>query len=399
MSSKKNQIYEAQMDFASKGVTQALFRFDDPNYRGNQSATGADVIEAADLIRKSFQDMFKVLEQGGDTPTAAKELSEAVVTMLNNAKGFSEYIEGDKLKHALLDATRNTGEGIVKFLFNTKSMGAEPLDEGQMLFLKSNYTRVKSHLDNAVGSVEETYKVDETSNINLEDIAERELMNAAKIIEDAARRLAAQQKTRVPNPSDELDVEGAIMSAAMAITQATQILVNAATEAQKERVAKGHGTDPAKLKYNSDPMWMEGLISAARAVAEATRQLVDAANSAAQGKIEEAALIAASKSVASSTAQLVAACNSKSEGNSPTRAKLDSAAESVTKATRLLVDAARKAGSFEDEAHLQRIRDSNYQGSFKEEMEQQTKILDLEKQLELQRKVLFTMRKKKYAKK
>jgi len=181
-------------------------------------------------------------------------------------------------------------------------------------------------------------------------MAEKELLRAASMIEEAARQLEAQhaqrQAMRAANPTDGLQVEEIIMQAAMAITQATQALVKAATEAQSERVAKGKA-NPSQFRYHRDPMWVEGLISAARAVAEATRQLVKAANDAVQGRIDEAALIAAARAVGASTAQLVAATRAKStDPFSKTQTKLDAAAQAVTKATASLVQAARRKVRF-----------------------------------------------------
>jgi hypothetical protein len=194
--------------------------------------------------------------------------------------------------------------------------------------------------------------------------------------------------------NEELNVADSIMQAAMAITSATQSLVRAATEAQAERVAKGKA-NPATAKYHKDPMWVEGLISAARAVAEATRQLVHAANEAFQGRVDEAALIAASKAVAQATAQLVAATRAKStDPFGKTQTKLDNAAQAVTKATTLLVNAARRV---QDASEAEIIaRSQNFAEGVKAEIDQQAKILRLEKDLETARKQLFGMRKSKY---
>ena len=131
----------------------------------------------------------------------------------------------------------------------------------------------------------------------------------------------------------------------MAITKATGLLVQAATSAQKERIEKGRaGTGGAV--YRRDPTWSQGLISAAKAVAHATSTLVATANDAALGKIDEENLIAASKAVAGSTAQLVAATRAKSDPNSPTQAKLNTAAKAVTDATSYVFQSDSKSNRF-----------------------------------------------------
>ena len=186
-----------------------------------------------------------------------------------------------------------------------------------------------------------------------------------------------------------------IMGAAMGITSAVQALLQAATEAQQERVRKGRSSDPNAAKYHRDPMWVEGLISAARAVAEATRQLVHCANEASEGRLEEAALIAAARAVTAATQQLVAATRSKSDPFSETQGKLDRAAKAITNATQALVNAAKRSKEDEEKALLAKYE--NFQGKFQEEFEQTTRIIAMEKQLETERRILATMRKGRYA--
>ena len=74
---------------------------------------------------------------------------------------------------------------------------------------------------------------------DLEALAEQELVKAAKIIEDAARQLSSvKAQPRQPQPSGKMDLSGPILDAAQAIADAAQHLIRAASEAQKERMAK-----------------------------------------------------------------------------------------------------------------------------------------------------------------
>jgi hypothetical protein len=74
---------------------------------------------------------------------------------------------------------------------------------------------------------------------DLEALAEQELVKAAKIIEDAARQLSSvKAQPRPPQPSGKMDLSGPILDAAQAIADAAQHLIRAASEAQKERMAK-----------------------------------------------------------------------------------------------------------------------------------------------------------------
>jgi hypothetical protein len=69
----------------------------------------------------------------------------------------------------------------------------------------------------------------------------------------------------------------------MAITDATGLLVRAATAAQQERKERGL-TDPT-FRYSKDPAWAQGLVSAAKEVAAATSVLVLTANDYVEGKV------------------------------------------------------------------------------------------------------------------
>ena len=59
------------------------------------------------------------------------------------------------------------------------------------------------------------------------------------------------------------EISAAILDAARAITQATATLVQSATVAQKELIAKGRANKLAN-PYKKDPAWAQGLISAAK---------------------------------------------------------------------------------------------------------------------------------------
>lgn len=142
-----------------------------------------------------------------------------------------------------------------------------------------------------------------------------------------------------------------ILEAAKSITQATALLIRAASSAQRELVATGK-MDPSSLYLSDDGQWSEGLISAARHVATATHSLVEAANSLVQGQASEEKLISSAKQVASSTAQLLVACKVKADPESQAMKRLQAAGNAVKKATDNLVRAAQQAIEQEDEQNL-----------------------------------------------
>lgn len=142
--------------------------------------------------------------------------------------------------------------------------------------------------------------------------------------------------------SEDQSFDGQILSAAKSIASAVQLLVKAASEAQRELVAQGR-LDPHPQLATADYQFSEGLVSAARTVAAAVHQLCEAANGLVQGLGTEEKLISAAKHVASSTAHLLVACKVKSDINSTAKQRLQSAGHAVKVATEHLVNAARQA--------------------------------------------------------
>lgn len=403
VAAEKQRVLEDQIALAAQQLVAQMYKFDDPNFLGNQAALAADLLEAAEKFRQAFSDLVgSVKTNDGRQVITSRDAADKLNALLLNSKGFSQFLEDYNIKNELLSNSKATGELSSEFVSDIvkELIGSLP-QSNQVSFIDGQHRKLNGYLDAIIAAVNKSLEKSQKddSGVDLEDMAERELMKAAAMIEEAAKQLDAQNQKRMAaraaaGEGEELNVADSIMQAAMAITQATQGLVRAATEAQAERVAKGKA-NPGNARYHKDPMWVEGLISAARAVAEATRQLVHAANEAFQGRVDEAALIAASKAVAQATAQLVAATRAKStDPFGKTQTKLDNAANAVTKATTLLVNAARRG---QDAAEAEIIsRSQNFAEGVKAEIDQQAKILRLERDLELARKQLFGMRKSKY---
>jgi len=399
-------LLEEQIALAKAAMAGHLAKFNDPNYLGNQSADTAGLLDAVERLKRLFGVLVSsVKDNSSHTPQAGRDVSEATVSVLADAKGIGMLLEDLGLKNELLASSKNAADAIAAFLEAMKDLVGQSPNATQLGMLNREDTRIRTLIDALQAALNRTLAsqreaaLHQRPGVDLEDIAERELLAAAKMIEDAAAALEAQRAKRaaMPKTDGELNVEESIMAAAMAITAATQGLVKAATDAQHERVLKGKASDPSAAKYHHDPMWVEGLISAARAVAEATRQLVGVANDAFQGRIDDAALIAASKAVGSSTAQLVAATRSKTDDIfSKTQTNLDNAAAAVTRATQALVRAAKNNQEADFEA-MSLKRNENIAAGIKAEIEQQARILRLEKDLEAARRVLHGMNKSKYA--
>lgn len=231
--------------------------------------------------------------------------------------------------------------------------------------------------------------------VDLGDLVESEMRNVAKAIEDAARRLEGLMNK--PRQGANLQVHSAILEAAMAITNAISNLIKCATATEQEIVAQGRGSTSKGAFYKKNNKWTEGLISAAKSVAVATTYLVEVADGLIQGTHTWEQLVVAAQEVSVATTQLVAASRVKSVPFSKTQDKLEAAAVAVREATSLLVKAAKAASLQSAEQRAQDEIRSLGRHEFKvKEMEQQVRILEIEKELQTARYKLAGIRKSGY---
>ncbi|EGC30476.1 hypothetical protein DICPUDRAFT_50735 [Dictyostelium purpureum] len=235
---------------------------------------------------------------------------------------------------------------------------------------------------------------------DLEALAEDELMACARSIEEAtARLLASRPESKAKH--GKIDAEGiaaTIVDASGSIAKAVAKLVHSAAVAQSKRREDQIATGSV---YKQDPTWSNGLISAAKSVGAATHRLVEAAIKSAKGNAEEEELIATARAVAAATALLVSASRAKSGDNYQQQSAhhhLSQAAKQVALATQDLVAAAKAATMFEEQQKEEEDQEYGFTGSKVKELEQQMKILKLEKELESARRTMLNSRKQNYKK-
>jgi len=242
---------------------------------------------------------------------------------------------------------------------------------------------------------------------NLDELAQRELQEATRAIEQIAAQLASRPRKAPPRtPETEHleitteEISDAIMNGAQAIAKAASALMRAASLAQEERVRMNtHRTSSDSTPYHADPVWANGLISAARNVVGTTQHLVNTSNAAANGQAGEEALVASARAVGSATAHLVAAQKAKGDVNSKASKELDDAARGIARATASLVEAAKLASTPAPAAPAATpATPDRYTMTDKQirEIEAQTRLLQLEKETQRAREELLKMRKQEY---
>lgn len=223
---------------------------------------------------------------------------------------------------------------------------------------------------------------------DIEALVEREMENAAEAIQKASKKLDALM---------DLNVHSSIIEAAKSLTEAVFILIKRATDSQQEIVSNGKGSTTSGAFYKKNNKWTEGLISAAKAVAIAVTWLVECADGLVNNNKSMEELIVAAQQVSVATTQLVAAARVKATQFSKTQDRLEAAAGAVRQAAKLLVKAAKEASKISSEQQIQKEVGEMSRHQFQVvEMEQQVKVLELEKDLQNARYKLAEIRKTGY---
>jgi hypothetical protein len=405
------KIMDSILNSCKIRISDGLFEFDSPNHLGNQTATAEYVLSVNEKVQSSlseFGQSFIRYLQGGDQTepiNASNSYSHSLIDLMNNCKGVVRLSADDTSSERILETIRKISKNSQEFFEKIKSTSLNQLQPTQKSDLIVGSTRqIQDNLAELNQLVEKLVPKDissianTTSEEDIGDVVEREMMNAARVIEDAVSRLNELMK-KPKEPSLNLaqtQVHDVILESVMAITNAIANLIKCATAAQKEIVAEGRGTTTNSAFYKKNNRWTEGLISAAKSVAVATNYLVEAADGVISGthKIEQ--LVVAATEVSAATTQLVAASRVKAVSFSKTQDKLEMASVAVRKATQALVKAAKEASKKSEEDNFADIRNMAYHELKVKEMEQQVLILELERELNTARQRLAEMRRATY---
>ena len=349
---KINDIIDSVLQSGVQRVDGALYELDSSMQAGNQSASGPYVlsqIEKAQSSAMEFSTAFNNFIADGPNSTHAEVIrtvhtfSNAIADVLSNTKGLTRFASDDKKGDQLTSAARRSASSSVDFFRGIMSYrldGLEDLQKTDVVINKNNDVQIAL---NNLSKLADAFAPKGTKLTNqsgdLGEIVDREMLNAAKAIEDASERLTKlMNKSKEGYSTYELKIHDSILEAAIAVTNAIARLIKAATASQQEIVQQGRGSSMSKTAfYKKNNRWTEGLISAAKAVARSTNMLIETADGVISGRNSPEQLIVASNDVAASTAQLVAASRVKASFMSKTQEKLEDSSKAVTNACRSLV--------------------------------------------------------------
>eukprot|EP01097_Dermamoeba_algensis_P005492 TRINITY_DN3499_c0_g1_i1.p1 TRINITY_DN3499_c0_g1~~TRINITY_DN3499_c0_g1_i1.p1 ORF type:complete len:1075 (-),score=374.91 TRINITY_DN3499_c0_g1_i1:262-3147(-) len=400
-----------ELELSKSTIKEETTKYAAPGYPANPKANAEDIVKAVRNVSAANAHLTGAITSGNqeDLVKAAQLARESVQQLLSSSKGAQNTTQNAQLKAKLNKAALETAEATSKLLDAAKG-GMKANNASAQKEVSERSAALVGRINEVVGVAREMpggakLQLVEDFGEDLDEVAEKELVSAARVIENAAKFLLNTKpiaREVVPGFADQSDIVEAILDAARAITASTSGLVRAATEAQKLRLAASRD-NKTKNMYHKDPTWTNGLISAAKAVAAATQHLTQVANRVAQGAGDEEAndhlLMAAAKEVAKATAQLVSASRAKLDSSSSAvQSKLSDASKSVAMSTNALMAAARTAMDRQEEVKKQQaaakgVTDEKIRG-----IEQQSKILKLEKELEDARREMLESRKKVYGK-
>ncbi|KAJ3135187.1 sla2 Src-like adaptor 2 [Physocladia obscura] len=403
-----NRMMDIILQTCINQIDESIYELESPTTEGNQAATPEYV---QSLLEKTigsagdFSASFIQLIEGGDQAAAigaSSSFAQSVGQLLFNVKGVVKLAKDDEAAEEIIRVSKAGGLASRHFFQSLQSNSLSTTNPSYRSQLVNDLARgaimgllgISPILENLAPRKD----VLSTNGGDLGDLVEREMQAAAQAIDAAARRLE-ELMAQPPGVGIDMNVHQAILASAMALTNAIAQLIRCATISQQEIVAHGRSSSStAAAFYKKNNKWTEGLVSAAKAVATATTYLVECADGLVRGTHSMEQLIVAAQEVGVSTTQLVAASRVKAVPFSKAQGKLEDAAVAVREATKLLVKAARDASKMRSE---QLARDEigamgRHEMKIKE-MEQQVKILELEKELNQARFKLGEIRKQGYA--
>ncbi|ORZ41615.1 ANTH domain-domain-containing protein [Catenaria anguillulae PL171] len=403
-------ILDAILAACAQKAQQAGSELENPALVGNVTATPEYTLSVVDQVIAEgthFAQAFVAYLVGGDQShaiTSANSFAYNFSALLSHAKGCTRLAEDENVVDEVVLTGKQAVMATVRMFTALTSAQLGGVDaSARPAHVQQLAGSVAGQIQRLAGVIEKLVKSKSSvmaAGANLETLVDNEMQAASRAIEEASAKLQALLSTPLLDASPaQVQVNSAILAAAMALIQAIANLIRCATLTQQEIAAHGKGATggSAAAFYKKHHRWTEGLISAAKAVAFATGHLVETADGMVQGTKSMEQLVVSANEVGAATAQLVAASRVKSVDGSKTQDKLEAAATSVTMATRVLVKAAKDAArKLHEDSIMANFSQLSIHDLKTQEMEQQVKILTLEKELVAARSVLAQMRKASY---
>ncbi|KAJ1933792.1 sla2 Src-like adaptor 2, partial [Kickxella alabastrina] len=327
---KLKRILDSILRSCADKTDEAVFNLNDPSNLGNMTTTVEHVLATIEQVHDSGNSLtasfagYLANPDGDQTQviSTAVGLANGLDHLLTNLKGIVRFANGEESVERLIKVARQTATIGRQFFTKGQSNHMERLlaTERPGVILDTN-RELQQSLTTLTGLTESLVPKDvnrvsvATTNEDVSDLVEREMLNAARAIDEAVARLQGlMNQPRDSSLTDhQVQVNDAILDSSMAMTNAIAQLIRAATASQLEIVLQGRGSSTKAAFYKKNNRWTEGLISAAKAVAIATNNLVETADGVIKGTRSLEHLVVAAREVSAATVQLVAASRVKSQ--------------------------------------------------------------------------------------
>ncbi|OVF10126.1 putative DNA polymerase [Clavispora lusitaniae] len=326
---------------------------------------------------------------------ASSELTATINDLMLNAKGLSRNLStSDEESLVSLISTMLTSAESFFSSLTSDTLDELDSDDDKIDFVIDCNVSFQHSLQDVSSLVDKLRGRNSSKLIKgkIEDAVDNEMDETAKAVDSATEFL--NKLLLSASQSSNFEIHESIVSAALSITKAIQLLIIAATKCQREIVDRNKGNGTRRDFYKKNNRWTEGLVSAAKAVAGATNILIQTADGVLKNENSHEQLIVACNEVAASTAQLVAAARVKANFMSKSQDDLEGSSRTVNTACKSLVAKVQSlltnAGDADQSVDLSKL--TPYEGKTLE-MEQQVEILKLENSLVAARKKLAEIRK------
>lgn len=396
-----------------KRLQDSIYDLHSPMQAGNCNATPEFILSLIDSCSDGVTDFSEALNgflaENSEHPLqnavdvdilfASSELASTIHNLMLNAKGLSRNLSPNEEGYLVNHIENVLREAITFFLSLVSDSLAEfPTSDEKIDFTIDCNIQVQQsmqQLSTFVQSLQGEHNKTITQSDNIDQAVESEMSSTASAVQNAVEFL--QKLLASLGNSANIEVNEAILNAAIAVTDAVFKLVKAATESQIEIVNHAKGDNTTRDFYKKNSRWTEGLISAAKAVAGATNILIQIADGLLKNQNNYDQLIVACNEVAASTAQLVAASRVKATFKSNCQSNLELCSTNVNSLCKKLVAEVRKRVKNDDVGtQLPNLDElTPYEGKTLE-MEQQVQILQLENALLTARRRLAEIRKHGY---
>ncbi|KAJ2761888.1 sla2 Src-like adaptor 2, partial [Coemansia nantahalensis] len=281
---KLKRILDSILRACSDKTNEAVFGLNDPSNPGNMAATVEHVLATIEQAHDQGGSLAAAFAghltnpDGDQAPliAAAVSLSNGLEHLLANMKGIARLASGEDAVERIIKASRQAALVGRQFFIRGQSGAMEQLQSSER---HTVIVDINHDLQQSLGTLtalarglapDDSRKLSViNSSEDLSDLVEREMLGAARAIDEAVARLQAlANQPRDSSLTDhQVQVHDAILDSSMAMTNAIAQLIRAATASQQEIVAQGQGSSSKTAFYKKNNRWTEGLISAAKAVA------------------------------------------------------------------------------------------------------------------------------------